>query len=92
MELLRAAFERDELKAAAEADKNKPKPPVIKPTHDRPVVDVSAPSEVTASERKARTMTHDQVREHKRKLEAEGRHSEVRDFDRSIRNGDVILK
>lgn len=94
VQLLRAAFERDELKAQAEAAAKEPKPPIVtKPIPDRrPIADVSGPVEVNASERKARTMTREQVQAQKRKLEDEGKFAEVRELDRSIRNGDVILK
>lgn len=90
VEILRAAFERDEAKRLAEM----PKPPVVAPktTFNAPVVDVSAPAEVTAAERKARTMTWEQIRQHKARLEEAGDHKAVRDFDAKLRNGDVIAK
>jgi len=90
VEILRAAFERDELKKAADA----PKPTVVapKPTIARPVADVSGPAEVTAGERKARTMTREQVQAEKERLKAAGNFSAVRELDSKLRNGDVILK
>jgi hypothetical protein len=90
VELLRAAFERDELKAQSEA----PKPPVAAPKTPtiRPVVDVSGPAEVSAAERKARTMTREQVQAEKSRLAAAGDSRAIRELDAKLRNGDVILK
>lgn len=94
VELLRAAFERDEDRRAKEAAAGAPKPPVLprKTEPTAPVVDVSAPSEVTAAERKARTMTMDAVREAKKRFEEAGDAKAIRDLDRKIRDGEILLK
>lgn len=88
VDLLRAAWERDQLKAAPPA-KPAPQP---KLTERTPAPDVSGAAEVTASERKARTMTSEQVRAQKAKWEEEGEFKKIRELDASLRNGDVLLK
>lgn len=90
VELLRAAFERDEMKRVEAT----PKPPVVpkRTETERRVVDVSGPAEVSASERKARTMTREQVQAEKNRLKEAGDFRAVRELDAKLRNGDVILK
>lgn len=89
VDLLRAAWERDQLKNAPPPKIATPQP---KLTERAVVPDVSGAAEVTASERKARTMTHEQVRALKAKLEDEGKFKEIRELDSQLRNGDVLLK
>lgn len=86
VDILRAAWERDN----AREPEPKPQPKFTEPR--KPAPDVSAPSEVSSVEKKARTMTSEQVRAHKERLESEGRHKELREFDSSLRDGTVLMK
>lgn len=88
VDILRAAWERDQMKAAPP-----PKPtPQPKLTERAPAPNVSGAAEVTASERKARTMTLEAVKEQKAKWEEAGEYGKIRELDASLRNGDVLLK
>lgn len=89
VEILRAAWEHDQMKAAPPSPTPAPQP---KLTERAPAPNVSGPAEVTATERKARTMTREQVQATKAKLEEEGKFKEIRELDASLRNGDVLLK
>lgn len=88
VDLLRAAWERDQMKNAPP----KPAAPQPKLTERAPAPNVSGAAEVTASERKARTMTLEQVKAQKAKWEEEGEHAKIRELDTSLRNGDVLLQ
>jgi hypothetical protein len=58
----------------------------------RAAVNVSGPSEVSAREARARTMTREQANQHRTALRAEGRDSEAANFDREIRTSKVLIK
>lgn len=92
--LLRKAFLHDKREAEAAAAANKPKPRFTPPPagSDRRVVDVSGASEVSAAERKARTMTGAQIEARKDELRIAGKREELISFERDIRNGQVIRK
>jgi len=67
-------------------------PPAAPGPNGRSVVNVSAPSEVTAAQVRARTMTREHANQHRANLRAEGRDGEAAAFDRDIRNGKVLVK
>lgn len=88
VDILRAAWERDQIKNAP------PKLPAPQPklTERAPAPDVSGAAEVTASERKSRTMTREQVQAQKAKWEEEGEFKKIRELDASLRNGETLLQ
>lgn len=86
VDVLRAAWERDNPRKPAET---KPQP---KFTERPPAPDVSGAAEVTAQERKARTMTQEQVRAAKAKMDEAGDYKGIRELDAKLRNGEVLLK
>lgn len=87
VEVLRLAWEREQAKAKPAVTTPQPKL-----TERPPAPDVSGAAEVTASERRARTMTSEQVRAAKAKMDEEGNHKGIRELDAKLRNGEVLLK
>lgn len=94
IELLRDAFEKRQERAAAVKPGEKPKPPKFaprQPDSDRVVVDVSGASEVTAHDRKARTMTSAQIETRKAQLRESDMDAYIK-FGKDLRNGAIIRK
>lgn len=90
-DLLRDAFEKRWEREHPATTPAKPATPAAAP-NGRAAVNVSAPSEVSAREVRARTMTREQANQHRATLRSDGRDREAADFDRDIRNGKVLVK
>ncbi len=93
IELLRDAFEKRQEREAAKAPK-KPglKPDLRRPDPDRVVVDVSGASEVTATDRRARTMTGAQIEARMAHLRDSGDMDGYIKLGRDVKSGAVIRK
>jgi hypothetical protein len=84
--VLRKAFLFDQQEAA------KVKKPAATGDPDRKVVNLSGPGEVSASERRARTVSIEQLRQQKAALREKGDDAAAAALDRKVRSGEIILK
>lgn len=89
--LMRDAFERRQEKSKGSGEKPKPRPD-LRRDPERPIVDVSGASEVSAGEKRARTMTRAQAEAHKNDLRESGDTDALIAFGKRIRSREVILK
>ena len=85
--ILREVFDARQAKSAKPADKSRQEPESAGAR-----VNLSAPSEVTAAQAKARTMTYEQTRIHRESLREQGKDDDVAAFDRRLRAREIIVK